>query len=381
MDNYSENTDAHPDSHVCANMRIKDIHAVNFRNFSDVKAEFSPAMNVIGGMNAQGKTNLLESILLALCGKSHRETMPENFIGSFGESAYIKINAWDTQACDTEVTVRLSGEKKIAVNGEAVKSRAQLMQRFSVIFFGPDDLGIVKNGPSARRAFLDESIALVSFAYAQLITDYAKVLRQRNALLKESFGPSGYALLDVYDEKLASLGEKILFFRIRFLKEFSACVNENYKIISDANEDISLHYRTDMQVYGKEYGERYLKKLRESRREDILAKTTGCGIHRDDMLIALDGRDARKFASQGQQRSASICLKLSMLSMIRKIRNCDTLVLLDDVMSELDAARQRRICEMLNGIQTFITCVDSGFADSVKDKKMFIVHNGTVTTD
>ncbi len=256
-------------------MRVKDIYAVNFRNFSSVNAEFSPFVNVLAGLNAQGKTNLLECVFIALSGKSHRETVNANFVGPFGESAYVRLNAVDAQGCDTESAVCLANEKKMTLNGEAVKSRAQLMQRFSVIFFGPDDLGILKNGPAARRMFLDESVSLLSPAYARAIADYAKVLRQRNALLKESFGPSAYALLDVYDEQLASLGEKIRAWRTRFLKEFSFYIGENYQIISGAKEDIALTYCTDVSCPCDQAGAPYLKRLHENRRQDILNKTTG----------------------------------------------------------------------------------------------------------
>lgn len=380
MDNYSGNTAGQKLSHAGANMRVKDIYVVNFRNLSSVNAEFSPFVNVLAGLNAQGKTNLLECVLLALSGKSHRETVNANFVGPLGESAYVRLNALDAQGCETESAAYLANERKMTLNGEAVKSRAQLMQRFSVIFFGPDDLGIVKNGPAARRVFLDESIALLSPAYARSIADYTKVLRQRNTLLKGSFGPSANALLDVYDEQLAALGEKIRAWRIRFLKEFSFYIGENYQIISGAKEDISLAYYADVSCNGMETGA-YLKRLLENRRQDISNKTTGFGVHRDDMLINIGGRDARRFASQGQQRSASLCLKLSMLDMVKKIRGCGTVVLLDDVMSELDAQRQRRVTEMLGGMQAFITCVDDAFAAQIKDKKMFHVHNGAVTSD
>ncbi len=359
-------------------MVVNTLRAFNFRNFNNVEIDFCDSVNIIKGMNAQGKTNLLESILLSLSAKSHRESNYRNFIGQYADSASVYLNGVDIDGLDFEVEASFSEEKSLSINGRTIRRRSELGSMFSFIFFGPDELSIIKGAPYQRRAFLDEAVSKLTPEYSLLLGSYTKALRQRNAFLKEYNIKPSEEMLGVYDLALAEYGSKVLKQRIRFLKEFLPFLKEGYAEIASSAEKISVNYYTDTAVFDDSYKEKYLSLLKQSRKEDLFYKTTKYGIHHDDFIVFLDGRQARQFASQGQQRSVAVCLKVSMIKLIKQIRGCDTVVLLDDIMSELDSVRQKNLLKLLCGMQTFITCVDDSFAANISDKNVYSVKNANV---
>ncbi len=363
-------------------MYIRKLKIVNFRNISAAEIEPSAGFNVLVGENAQGKTNTAEAAQLALTGHSHRETVNENFIGPEGKPAYISVDCVLDDGAGYTAECRMErGKSRVhTVNNEIIKSRAELIRDFPVVFFSPEDLRIVSDAPAARRAFLNEAVSAIYPPYALLLNDYNRTLRQRNILLKD-YAPSAAALLEVYDEKAVELGSDIARYRIKFLSECEKAASEYYRFISGQREDISLNYVSNVldRPGITDVRRAYDTALRASREDDIFSRSTTRGIHHDDIAIFISGRPARKFGSRGQCRSAAICLKLSLTGMILARRGVRAVVILDDVMSELDASRRAQVVEMLSQYQVFITCVAQDFDTKNYDKKVFHVENGVIT--
>ena len=361
-------------------MFIRNLRILNFRNLACVDINPSVGFNVLTGQNAQGKTNTAEAIMLCLSAKSHRENITENFIGPNDVSA--QITAETTLDNGTEATAKLtiSNVRSHYIDDEAIRSRTRLVSTFPVVFFSPEDLKIVKEAPIIRRNFLNEASAQIYPPYVNLISEYARILKQRNTLLKD-YSPSSEPMLEVYDESLINCAVDIARVRIKFLSMCEKTASEYYRFISDEKENISLNYVSNVL---NEAGITDIRRafeiaIKESRKEDILTRTTTKGIHHDDIAIFISGKPARKFASQGQSRSIAICLKLSLCDLIKQRRDCEAIVILDDVMSELDIVRRGKIIELLKDKQVFITCAIQDFDINNYENKIFYVENGVVS--
>jgi DNA replication and repair protein RecF len=351
-----------------------------FRNYGEETFVFSPRINVITGDNAQGKTNMLEGLFLLSRGYSHRTR-------HVADMAMQGAQAPGRFAIEAEVTAhqtrhRLSllvkdGHKHWIVDGHSGKKQRDVHRLMHTILFEPDDLRIVKAGPARRRRFINEEISGYLPGYLPVLKTYKKALAQRNALLREvRRSPSAAVMLDGWDAQLVESGTKLVRYRLAYLKRLNETARPLHGSLSDHKETLSLAYSSNLiDQAADEHAIQacFEAKLKESRSRDIERGTTGYGPHVDDLSITIDGMEARKFASQGQQRTAAIALKLSQIAIYQKITGESPIVLLDDILSELDEVRQEKILEILGQTQAFITCTDSRFSDRYPEKMKKII--------
>ena len=360
-------------------MYIKDAEITDFRNIERLKASFNPKFNIFFGKNAQGKTNLLEALSLSLNGASHREKTNRNFIRNERPSAFLKLNVADAQEIVTTLTLSIDDRRTYRINGSPVKKRSELMASYNVVLFTPEDLRIIKGSPSDRRNFLNESISYIYPAYHEAVRNYNRTLKQRNSLLRDySKASVADGMLDIYDETLARLGSGIAVQRIGALKKMEALTDSLNSQVSQG-EKIRFFYSSNVIDSSEDLPaieKQYLDRLKKSRKEDIFRKRTSVGVHHDDINIFLNGQDTKKFASQGQQRSIALCMKLSVIKLLREKFGEWPIVLLDDVMSDLDSFRQKQIIGLLENCQSFITCVDTSFADDGLECSIYEINNG-----
>jgi len=353
-------------------MQITSINLKNFRNLSEQRVELAPRINIFYGDNGQGKTNFLESLYFCATGRSHRAVSDKELIAFDETNAFVQLKYSEGQ-----IHVHLENSRKgISVNGVPVKKLGDLLGNLVVVMFGPEDLELAKEGPTVRRRFMDMEICKLSPLYYNELSNYYRGLRQRNNLLKSVAKDRG--LLDtipVWDEALVNHGTKIYKLRKKFVEEIGEITMVVYKKIAGDKENISLHYKPNITP------ENFLDKLGRSRERDLKLATTTVGIHKDDIQILINEKDIRAFGSQGQQRTASLSLKLAEIELIKNVRDKNPVLLLDDVLSELDEKRQKHLLSLIEEIQTVITC--TGMEDVLKkvnqnDTKVFYVENGQV---
>lgn len=367
-------------------MRIERLELNNYRNVENALLLPHPNVNIIFGKNAQGKTNLLESIWLCSGNKSFRGAK-ENQLIQFQKPIFrIELDFSDRER--TQHISYLAGEKrKISVNGVPCKTLSELAGEFYCVVFNPDDLDIVKDGPSFRRHFLDTAIGQIKPIYGRYLSQYENILEQRNVLIKEIRRQSySEDMLEIWDVQLAKLGTILSIFRKDYLEKLNTVAQKIYSGFSGGKEQIEMEYRstvypesTELRVYSDELINKYKKMLEEAREDDIRLRSTTKGVHRDDFEIKIDGLSAKQFGSQGQQRSCAITLKLSEAALLKNITGEDPVVLLDDVMSELDQQRQHYILNKVKDFQVFITCCDLLNTLQLEEGKIFYVENGNFT--
>ena len=357
-------------------MIIKSIELTNFRNYESLNLEFDKGTNILYGDNAQGKTNVLEAIYISSITKSHKGSKDQDII-RFGESeAHLRTYLEkDGDTYKVDMHLRKSGSKVIAVNGQKLKKAAGLLGLLNVVFFSPEDLSIIKNGPSERRRFIDMELCQLDSFYLYNLNNYNKIVNQRNKLLKDIY--TNYSLketLDIWDSQLISYGSKIIERRIAFINQLNEIIYDIHKKLSGDKEEILIKYEPNVLI------EEFESKLKQNQEKDIKLKMTTVGPHRDDICIDVNGIDIRKFGSQGQQRTAALSLKLSEIELVKKITKDTPVLLLDDVLSELDSNRHKYLLDSIGNIQTIITC--TGLDDFVNDRfeinKVFKVSNGRI---
>lgn len=360
-------------------MIIQGINIENFRNIEKMNIEPCENVNVIYGENAQGKTNIIEGIWLFTGCRSFRGTKDKELI-RFGESkAEIGLDFFSENRRQ-QMKIKIAEKKVISLNGIDFSSPAKSVGTFPAVVFSPVHLSLIKEGPSERRKFLDIAISQLKPQYAAYLTKYNRVITQRNALLKDiSMSSELYDMLDIFDEEAALYASKIAVYRTSYLTKLSEETDRIYSGLSSGREKLSLRYlqsEDSEEVFTSK--DAYLKKLKKARKTDIAAGTTSVGIHREDIEITIDGNSARKFGSQGQQRSCALALKLGEASMIKNTTSQQPVALLDDVMSELDVSRQDYILNHIKDWQVFITCCDPVTILHLKEGKSFHIKSGKV---
>ena len=331
-------------------MNIESLELSNYRNYKNLYMDYSPKTNLLFGNNAQGKTNILEAIYICAAGRSHRGSKDKEEI-KFGEDeAHIKININKNNInYRIDIHLKKNRPKGIAINGIPIKKTSELLGIFNVVFFSPEDLSIIKNGPSERRRFLDMELCQLNSLYVHSLICYNKILIQRNKLLKDfNFIKESKETLDILDIQLIKYGKEIIRYREVFIDELKNIIKKISKDIS--GEYININYEKNIEI------EEYEKKLKDKRNEELKLKMTLIGPHRDDISFSIDGVDIRKFGSQGQQRTAALSLKLSEIELVKEKVKDTPVLLLDDVLSELDKKRQSKLLEYIGDIQTVITC-------------------------
>lgn len=338
-------------------MFIEKVNIVNFRNYENQIVVLSPHINIFVGDNAQGKTNLLEALYLSSVGRSPRTPRDRELIRWGEDKATIAVKVNKKYGDEkVEMVIDKSANKRIALNGMPITKIGELMGVVGTVFFSPDEMKIIKDAPGDRRRFMDIAICQLSQGYFYLLGRFNKTLSQRNKLLKS--GKATADSLDVWDMQLAEAGAKVTKNRLGFIEKLSAFAALSHEFLTDGKEQLLIRYEG---IGGENYEEiydKYLAALKNSRERDIALCYTNIGAQKDDLAVLSNGVDLRSFGSQGQQRTASLSMKLAELELHNEIKGEYPVLLLDDVLSELDKSRQEKLMEKLSGFQTVITCTD-----------------------
>ena len=337
-------------------MYIQNLTLKNFRNYVLQRVTVSPSLNVFTGRNAVGKTNFLEALYMLGIGKSPR-TVKEREVVRFGEDmAYAKAEIIKKYSKHTvEMYVDKVDKKRIAIDGLPIKKLGELMGVLGVVYFSPDELGLIKDAPSARRRFLDIALSQQSKNYYYTLGKYNKTLIQRNKLLKTG-GDTLNCTLDIWDETLAREASTVIQYRRNFASKLSEIAKRIHSEVG-VGEELDVSYQCSIEGDdSKTLIENLLKGLSNNRERDIYLGFTSVGPHRDDLSVTINGLEAKKYASQGQQRTAALSLKLSELEMFYEETGEYPILLLDDVLSELDVKRRDKLLSVTKHVQTFLTC-------------------------
>lgn len=358
-------------------MIIKSIELADYRNYDSLVLQFDKGTNILYGDNAQGKTNILEAIYVAATTKSHKGSKDKEIVNFNKEEAHIRTYIEkDGIEVKIDMHLRKNKSKGIAIDGQKIKKAADLLGICNVVFFSPEDLSIIKNGPGERRRFVDMELCQLDKFYLYNLNSYNKIVNQRNKLLKDMYmNPELKDTLNIWDSQLVSFGSKIIERRKMFVEQLNGIIYEIHKNLSGQKEELYVQYEPDVLI------ESFETKLKINQDKDIRQKLTSVGPHRDDFSFLIDNIDIRKYGSQGQQRTAALSLKLSEIELVKKISKDIPILLLDDVLSELDSNRQNYLLNSIGNIQTIITC--TGLEDFVNNRfeinKIFRVISGVVT--
>ena len=358
-------------------MIIDSLELKNFRNYESLKVSLSPGTNIFYGDNAQGKTNVLESIFLASTSKSYRISKDKDLIQFGNDEAHIKMEVRKHDVpYRIDMHLKKNKSKGIAIDETPIRKASELFGIANIVSFSPEDLGLIKDGPAVRRRFMDLELCQLDKIYLYNLTRYNRVLDQRNKLLKDIvIKPSLLDTLSVWDLELIKYGTKIIEIRNIFIEELKDIIIDIHHHLTGGIEKLEIVYDANV---GSQDFQNTLSRMRES---EIRQHITLVGPHRDDLLFLIDGKDIRKFGSQGQQRTAALALKLSEIELVRKRIDDDPILLLDDVLSELDSKRQNYLLDLLSETQNIITC--TGLDDFINNRfhidELFHVVKGTVT--
>lgn len=360
-------------------MIIQSIELKNFRNYRELKLMFDHKTNIFCGDNAQGKTNILEAVYLSGTTKSHKGSRDRDMI-FFGEQeghlrTLVKKGSMDYRI---DIHLKKNKTKGIAVNGVPIKKAGDLFGIANFVFFSPEDLSIIKQGPGERRRFLDLELCQLDRVYLHNLVSYNRIVVQRNKLLKDlPFRMDLKDTLDIWDMQLAEYGKKIIDGRETFISGLSDILSEIHSKLSGGKEKLQIFYEKNVSA------EEFYDSIQKNRDRDLKMKTSTVGPHRDDIRFIIDNVDIRKFGSQGQQRTAALSLKLSEIELVKKIIQDTPVLLLDDVLSELDHNRQNYLLNSIHDIQTMITC--TGLDEFVNNRfsinRIFRVVAGSVYSE
>lgn len=359
-------------------MKINSIEIENFRNIEKLKLEFDN-INIIYGENAQGKTNLIEAIYLFTGSKSFRGMKDKDLIKFGQEFSKLKIQ-FENKNRNQFAQIDIKNKRNVSLNGVNKKSASQLSEELKAVIFSPVHLSMVKDGPLERRKFIDTALFQIKFNYKNVLKEYNHCLSQRNMLLKDiSKNSSLTDLLYIWDKNLAKCGAKIIYQRKKYIDTLLPYAKEIFDGLSSGKEEIDLILKGSFDYKNltpEEIERSLIIALEKNRATDIYNKITTVGPHRDDMEILINGKSARAFGSQGQQRSCVLALKLAEASLLKEMTEDEPLALLDDVMSELDISRQDYILNHIKDWQVFITCCDANTVLRLKKGKTFHMKNG-----
>lgn len=408
-------------------MKINSIILENFRNYKNLELDFDESRNIIVGENAQGKTNLVEAIYLTAFARSFRTNNSADLI-KFGESSARVSTDITSEEIDKNINIviRSDGKKMIRKDGKVISKTTELLNNVVVIIFSPDDLRIIKDSPDRRRSFINRELSQIRPRYYELLKRYNDALRQKNALLKGYFnikkktftradnislndinqaaeqfndlskmapGEGGRSrfdnsrqyneeMLDVFDHQLADSAYELIRYRREFTDMLSDEAGEIMKKISGGREELKIEYKTTCDYVTAPEGREILyKQFYHHRDRDIYNGSQTLGPHRDDLAFFINGKDARKYGSQGQQRTIALSLKLAEIRIARQLLDESPVLLLDDVLSELDLDRQRFLVNEIDDVQLFITSAELN-EEVIRDLRggtLFRIEEGTVT--
>ncbi|MGL4819402.1 MAG: DNA replication/repair protein RecF [Bacilli bacterium] len=370
-------------------MYIEQLELKDYRNYASLQLSFSERVNVIIGMNAQGKTNLVEALLLLAIAKSHRTNYDRELIRFDTNGAKIlgKIIK-RTQKTTLELLVSTAG-KRARINALEQKKLSEFVGELHCVFFAPEDLSIVKGSPGVRRRFIDIELGQLSPMYLHDLSSYQKIMTQRNTYLKQKLKNQQFKtddpMLDIYDEQLAEVGARIISRRRQFVDKLATIAGPILTSITDGKETLSIRYMNDFEDASdmERIQESYVVMLRRVREKDLFRGQTSVGPHRDDLQFFVNERNAQQFGSQGQQRTVALCLKLAQIDLVYELKQDYPILILDDVLSELDDARQTHLLNAIeNRVQTFITTtsIDGIHHDTIRRAQMIRIEEGSVVS-
>ncbi|NMB46897.1 MAG: DNA replication/repair protein RecF [Firmicutes bacterium] len=378
-------------------MHVQALELSQYRNYRKLNVELDPNLNIFVGDNAQGKTNLIESIYLLATGRSHR---------TFRDTELIKWNAEDAQI-KAQVNTRMGSfsmrvilarnrRKRFWIGGEELRRQSELLGFLNVVLFSPDDLQLVKGSPGMRRHFIDLGLAQVSRVYRHDLVNYNRVLQQRNSLLKDiAERKAKVDQLHLWDEQLVQYGSRIMYRRARAIERIADFAGASHRDISGGEEILTVHYRpfylgdeesidATRWLDAEQIAGDFAKMLQSSRSQELRRGTTLVGPQRDDILFRIDGKDVRQFASQGQQRTVVLAVKLAELEFMREEVGEYPILLLDDVLSELDFSRRTLFLETIgNKVQTLLTTTDKGNfqPDNLRHSRQYVISDGQLALE
>ena len=357
-------------------MIIKSLELKNFRNYESLGIAFDAGTNILYGDNAQGKTNVLESLYVSGTTKSHKGSKDREMIRFDAEEAHIRTVV-EKNGVDNRIDIHLkkNSAKGIAVNGIPIRKAGELFGILNLVVFSPEDLNIIKNGPGERRRFMDLELCQLDQIYLTDLAGYNHIVNQRNRLLKDLYqNPSLRETLEIWDIQMLQYGKKIIEKRRDFVRDLNDVIQDIHRNLTGGEEHLEVIYEPSTE------SECFEETLKKNRERDMRMKMTSAGPHRDDLCFMVNGIDIRKFGSQGQQRTAALSLKLSEIYLVKEKIKDMPILLLDDVLSELDSNRQTYLLDSIHDIQTLITC--TGLDDFVSHQfhinKVFKVVKGEV---
>lgn len=361
-------------------MYLSHLQLKGFRNYAEQEVSFHPKVNIITGNNAQGKTNLLESIYVLSLGKSFRTAKDSEMIGFGREFCSVKAKSYKQ---DEELNIEIvyfDKKKSVKINGVKINKTIELLENLYMVVFSPEDLKIIKDEPEKRRKFMDRELCQLKPVYYKNLGRYKKVLQNRNILLKN--GEQNKQMISVWNEELADYGARLILERQRFVEKINRISSGLHEKITNGKEKLDITYESSVGVQHNfdEQKKFFVEKLENSLKNDLFRGNTSFGPHKDDLKICIDDIDIRHFGSQGQQRTAALSLKLAELSLIEEETGDNAILLLDDVLSELDGERQSFLLNRLQDVQIFITTTEIGetLFKNMPDGFVFHVTNGTV---
>ena len=371
------------ESRSLQSMKVIAVKFENYRNLKNDIIQPCEGVNIIYGDNAQGKTNLLEAIWLFCGGHSFRNAKDSEIIRWEENFARLEMRFFGQEREQTAKLVFAGNKKQLEINGVEKKSAAALIEKFCAVVFSPEHLNLIKRGPSQRRKFIDSAICREKLQNAVILSKFNRVLVQRNSLLKDIYRrPSLEDTLSVWDEPLVLNGAMLIKKRMDYVEMLSQRAKNYHDGISKNSENLEIKYISSidakMSESTDEIAEKFRKKLNVNRNDDIRTGVTNFGPHRDDIEILINGKNARAFGSQGQQRSAVLSLKLAEASVLKERMGEEPVILLDDVLSELDSKRQDFLLNELKDCQVFITCCEKSNKEQLKEGKIFLLKNGEV---
>ena len=359
-------------------MIIKKIELDHFRNYDHLVLEPHEGINLFYGPNGSGKTNLLEAVHYCALGKSHRVSQDQNTVMIGQKNAYCSVSV-QSKYVRSDIQVNLqpgeSVKKTIFVDHLRISRFSELMGKLRCVLFSPEDLGMIRGGPASRRRFLDMMISQISPVYFIALQQYRVAAEQRSAILKNCRirGESIPSMTEDFENAMAEHAMVIFRERQKTVSRLSDQITEIYEKISGREkETLRLQYRSF--AAGSDHPKQeMLRVLRENREEDMRLSQTSCGPHRDDLVITLNQKDMKVFASQGQVRTAALCFRLSQLNVLESFGGERPVLLMDDVMSELDKQRRMNLLKEIGDTQTFITFSDESDLDAMEEKRSYYV--------
>lgn len=362
------------------NMVVKQAILTDYRNYAQTCVDFCDGLNVLCGANAQGKTNLLEAVYLCSVGRSPRTPRDKELIRKGCDRGKVKLIQRDRGGDNTvEILLDRSENKRVAINGMPISRMGELMGVVAAVYFSPDEMRIIKDAPGDRRRFMDIALCRMSKAYFYLLGRYNKILAQRNRLLKS--GRATDDVLDVWDTQLSAEGAKIARQRQAYVKQLGVFAQEAHAYLTEGKESLSIGYEGYTGETTEEIASAFAAELAANRERDKSLCYTSCGVQKDDIAVKVGETDVRAYGSQGQQRTAALALKLSEMELHYSLGGEYPVLLLDDVLSELDPYRQRKLIERSRKYQTILTCthLPDEIASVLGDFALYSVHAGTVT--